>query len=308
MHRALACLIALFTFSTTTTAQPAAPVRPKPAGIQACGCTFAGDLRANEVKPTAEQLERWVRDAASMVESYYGKFPVAAVDLSIVPTGSDGVDFGQAFFGTPPSIKVRLGRRCEAKALHSDWVLVHEMIHLAFPWVPQKWIKEGTATYVEPFLRLEAGRITAEELWARFVERMPYGLAESGDQGLDLTVTWGRTYWGGALFCLMADLEIRKRTGGKRSLRDALRRIVARGGTLQSEWGLVRALRIGDEATGTTVLTDLYHQWATGPVAVDLEALWKQLGVEKTAEGIQLNNDAPLAATRRALEKWNARP
>ena len=41
---------------------------------------------------------------------------------------------------------------------------------------------------------------------------MPKGLPQAGDQGLDNTGTWGREYWGGAMFCLLADIEIRKAT------------------------------------------------------------------------------------------------
>jgi len=33
----------------------------------------------------------------------------------------------------------------------------------------------------------------------------------------------GPHYWGGALFCLQADLEVRKRTGNAKGLQDALR-------------------------------------------------------------------------------------
>jgi hypothetical protein len=36
-----------------------------------------------------------------------------------------------------------------------------------------------------------------------------------GDGGLDDTDSWGRTYWGGALFCLLADVRFRERTGNR---------------------------------------------------------------------------------------------
>ena len=58
---------------------------------------------------------------------------------------------------------------------------------------------------------------------------MPKGLPAAGDRGLDYTPTWGRTYWGGALFCLLADIDIRKRTSNRFGLQDALRAIVAAG-------------------------------------------------------------------------------
>jgi hypothetical protein len=40
------------------------------------------------------------------------------------------------------------------------------------------------------------------------VSGMPQGEPQRGDRGLDGTHTWGRTYWGGAMFCLLTDVEI----------------------------------------------------------------------------------------------------
>ena len=50
------------------------------------------------------------------------------------------------------------------------------------------------------------------EIWQAMMRDMPKGLPQAGDQGLDNTGTWGRKYWGGAMFCLLADIEIRKAT------------------------------------------------------------------------------------------------
>ena len=73
------------------------------------------------------------------------------------------------------------------------------------------WIEEGLATYVEPIARAQAGQFSVKLVWRDLVVGLPRGLPQPGDRGLDFTPTWGRTYWGGALFCLLADIEIRKR-------------------------------------------------------------------------------------------------
>jgi hypothetical protein len=49
------------------------------------------------------------------------------------------------------------------------------------------------------------------------------------------------------------------------------------------------------------VLSELYEQWRAAPVQVDLEALWRDLGVERHDRRASLNEDAPLAAIRRAI-------
>src|SRR5205085_2418134 len=111
--------------------------------------------------------------------------------------------------------------------LDSDWRMTHEIIHLAFPNMADehRWIEEGISTYVEPVARAQAGQLPPEAVWKEFARDMPQGQPDSGDQGLDNTHTWGRTYWGGALFCLAADVQIREKTSNRKGLRDALRAI-----------------------------------------------------------------------------------
>ena len=62
------------------------------------------------------------------------------------------------------------------------------------------------------------------------------------------------------MFRLVADVEIRRKTENRKGLQDALLAIVASGGTIDEEWPLLKVLEIGDKATGTTVLVDMYNQ------------------------------------------------
>jgi len=132
---------------------------------------------------------------------------------------------------------------------------------------------------------------------------MPNGLPESADRGLDYTPTWGRTYWGGALFCLLADIEIRRLTNNRFALHDALKAIVAAGGNMATKTltPLLQILETGDQITGETVLIDLYEQMKAAPVQVDLDDLWQRLGVAVTGQQISFDDAAPLAWLRRAL-------
>ena len=108
---------------------------------------------------------------------------------------------------------------------------------MAFPSVSRQhhWIEEGLATYVEPIARAQAGSLRAERVWADMVRDMPQGQPGPGDRGLDHTRNWGRTYWGGAVFCLLADVQFRARTGNRRGLQHALRGILAAGGNIGGE-------------------------------------------------------------------------
>jgi hypothetical protein len=195
-----------------------------------------------------------------------------------------------------------VGQLATEEDLMRDWVMTHEMVHLAFPSVADEhhWIEEGIATYVEPIARVEAGNLEPRDVWHDLVRGLPKGLPQVGDQGLDRTHTWGRTYWGGALFCTLADVRIRQRTSNRHGLQDALRAILGAGGNIETSWPLERALMIGDTATGVSVLTELYRQMKAKAVQCDLTGLWNKLGVEPLG-GVSFNDRAPLAAVRRAI-------
>ena len=99
---------------------------------------------------------------------------------------------------------------------------------------------------------------------------MPKGLPQAGDQGLDNTDTWGRKYWGGAMFCLLADIEIRKRTNNRLGLQDAMRGVIAAGGNHEQDWSIERVLATADKAVGVDVLTRLHNEMGPKPVTPDL--------------------------------------
>ena len=166
------------------------------------------------------------------------------------------------------------------------------------------WLAEGIAVYVEPVARVQAGDLTAEKIWGDMVRDMPKGLPQEGDRGLDRTPTWGRTYWGGAMFCLLADVAIRKETDNTKGLQQALRGILDAGGDHEKDWNdwpIERIFSVGDKATGTTVLSDLYKVMGAKPYAPDLDALWRELGVSVQEGKVVFDDNAPLASIRRAI-------
>jgi hypothetical protein len=249
------------------------------------------------------RVAAWIDDAARVVTGYYGRFPVSYALLLVLPTDGRGLGYGKALGNGGASMLVPLGRRTGEAELSDDWVLVHEMLHLGFPSLPRQhiWLAEGIATYVEPVARARVGNLSAEAVWRGLLRGAPHGLPGPDDQGLDNTHTWGRTYWGGALFCLLADLEIRERTQNKRSLDDALRAVLEKGGNITARWEIAQVLDIGDGATGLTVLRDLYQSMALKRQDVDLPRLWQRLGIKPSGKALVFDDAAPLASVRRAI-------
>jgi hypothetical protein len=247
-------------------------------------------------------IQRWVDGALRAVAAYYGRFPTEHTALIVhVDPFERGVTSGRTMGVGGASVLVSVGEHTSADALARDWTLVHELVHVSFPDVSTPWAEEGLATYLEPIIRVRAGLCDADEVWRQLVEGLPKGQPEEGDGGLDVTDTWGRRYWGGAMFWLLADLEIRERTGDARSIEDALRAVNRAGGNVSVRWALDRALETADASVGVAVLAPLRRRLGGAPVHVDLDALWKRLGVAVVDGKMVYDDGAPLAAVRRAI-------
>jgi len=251
-----------------------------------------------------EEVVSWAESSLAAVRGFYGRAPVPHVLILVKPSVGDEVGFGMTMGFSGASIVVNVGEHTSRAAFQRDWVLVHELVHTALPDVPeeQHWLEEGLATYVEPLARYRQGALSAADVWTEWALKMRQGEPDSGDLGLDQTHTWGRTYWGGALFCLAADVEIRTRTGGKSSLEQGLRAILDAGGNISVSWTMEKFLDVADRATGTTVLHETYAKMAKLPTPIDLPTMWRRLGVVvHDQDPVTFDDAAELAWVRKGM-------
>jgi hypothetical protein len=265
------------------------------------GGTIDVNLDSDLSQDTQDQLMKWVHMAADSIVAYYGRFPLQHTYLNVRSFDGRGVHNGHTFgVHNGGLIRISVGTQTDPAEFKKDWMMTHEFVHLTFPDVAEEhhWIEEGIAVYVEPFARLQAGNFSKEEVWGEMARDMHQGLPAEGDEGLDHTHTWGRTYWGGALFCLMADIEIRQRTHNQKGLQDALRAVMNSGGVITDDWELPHVFEVADKAVGVPVLEELYAKMKDKPISVNLDKLWQQLGVEQDHGVATFNNGAPLAVVR----------
>jgi hypothetical protein len=248
-------------------------------------------------------LHAWIERSAHIVADYYAQFPAPALIIRLRGMDGSGINGGRTTNDSGLMIQMRVGRETTAEMLAVDWVLVHEMIHLALPEVGRThdWLAEGLATYVEGVARAQSGNRTIADVWAEDRKSMRQGLPRAGEGGMDESRSWGRTYWGGALFCLQADVAIREQTANRVGLQTALRAILKETGGYGFERNVEDVLRIGDAATGTHVMYDLYQQNRATPQTPNLELLWISLGVPDDPLTQPFDDRAPLAAIRIAI-------
>jgi hypothetical protein len=267
------------------------------------GATIDLAIAPGNYQATDDALAQWVAKSARTMARFLGCFPLERVMVLLVPAKGDQVRHGETMGDGGASIVVEVGEKTDAAALAEDWVLPHEMAHLAVPSLSRRyhWLEEGIAVYVQPIARARAGELTPQQVWGEFAKGMPRGVPRRSDLGLDYTPDWGRTYWGGATFCLVADLEIRIRTGNRLGLEDALGGVLASGGSIARIWRFDRLLDTADAFIGTPVFRSIHDEMGRAPWTIDLPRLFRDLGVSISGDEVTLVEDAPLASIRRSI-------
>lgn len=257
----------------------------------------------------AAEIDAWIGDTAAAMSRFWNGFPVDRLLLVVLPqAGRGGVPYGRVIGGGGASLLLVLGQHAQREALHEDWVLIHEMVHLGSPFVWRApWLTEGLATYFEPIVRFRSGRRSEASLWAEFARDMPRGVDALEREGLGQSRRG--MYWGGAIFMLLADLEVRERTKGRQGLEDCLRTILRQGGDATRVVGLDWMIEACDGALGSPTLRNLTDRYVRSQGPVDLAGIWRRLGVVRRDDGeVWLDDNAPAAWLRRAISQGKTGP
>lgn len=256
-----------------------------------------GALRLSRAEVTA-----WINERARVMSAFWHGFPSPRTLLAVVPRpGVRGIPFGRVMAGGGVSVALFIGDQADRAALADDWVLIHELVHVGSPFLANgAWLMEGLATYLEPVIRARAGLRPAAATWHAFHRDMPRGAAAIAGGGVAGSGFRG-LYWGGAVLALLADAEIRKASDGARGLEDCLRDVLKRVGNAARVIDVADMITACDRALGDDVLRRLVERYAYAANAVDLESLWRDLGVRGEGRAVVLDDTAPLAWVRDAI-------
>ena len=102
-----------------------------PSTLHISGSVIHIDLVSKPPALSQEQMLFWIRTAGRAVSTYYGRFPVKEVTLHIQVNAEGHEIHGRTFDGE--RIEVGFGPDVIAADLTDDWILTHEMFHLASP-------------------------------------------------------------------------------------------------------------------------------------------------------------------------------
>jgi hypothetical protein len=265
------------------------------------------------------RITDWLRRAAVAVTTLYGRFPVPAVQIVVVPgaRGKEAVPSAYVLRGGGLSAHFFINQNRPGEELQADWTAVHELSHLLLPYVlsSDAWLSEGAASYFEHVLRARAGTIDAQEAWQRIHDGFKRGMQSARGQSLaDATERMYRTgaflrvYWEGAAIMLLADQRLRSRTGGGQSLDSALDALQRCCLSPDVGWSGRDVLRKLDEVTGTTVFAELYEEYVRSAALPDVAEADRLLGLQVTADGkVVLLDEAPQRGARDAIMRRTER-
>jgi hypothetical protein len=260
----------------------------------------------DETLPLArEALAQWLAASAARIGSYFGGFP-AKESLIVLQPMPDlrYLRRGMVAGGGGATMLLRIGAATEPGDLFGQWMLMHELVHFAAPFIEgHAWLMEGMAVYTETRLRVAAGWFPRDQAWRGFLRNFRQGTPAMEQAGLARSRGIGPVYWGGTLMMLLADAEIIEKSGGAKSLADCFQAVLAEGGDTAQRWSLARFVAVCDGATGFGTLRRLVEAHVAKGTPVDLAPLLARLGVQlgEYEASVVYDDTAPLAWVRKKI-------
>jgi predicted metalloprotease with PDZ domain len=112
-----------------------------------------------------------------------------------------------------------------------------------------------------------------------------------------------KVYWSGASLALMADVELRRRSGGTESLDRVLDRFQRCCLPSARSWSGVELFEKFDTLLDKPIFMNLYRQYADAVDFPDARPVLEQLGIEIRDGQFHLNDNAELAFIREAITR-----
>ncbi|MGD8498068.1 MAG: hypothetical protein PVG82_04125 [Chromatiales bacterium] len=276
-----------------------------------------GDLRLavldGSPQPDRAAIRRWIEEAARGLIEVGGRLPVPSAQVLVVPIGHGGepVPWGQIMRGGGDAVHLYIDQRRPLAEFRADWTLMHELSHLLHPRIDgdDAWLYEGLASYYQNVLRARIGLLDRGEAWAELdagFERGRRGtppnrtLAEVSEN-MPRNGLYMRVYWSGAAVALLADTELRARSGGRQSLDTALAAFAECCMPSDRIWSGAEFMAKLDELSDSDVFMRLYRTHVQSAEFPDLQATYRRLGLSPSLRGLRLLDDAPDAPIRRAI-------
>jgi hypothetical protein len=267
-----------------------------------------------------EKLRAWLARISRAVLSAYGRLPLPDVQVLMIPVTSrhgEAVVFGQSVRGQGNALHLLLDPAQPAAEFDKGWVAVHELSHLMHPYLGDRgsWVAEGLATYYQNVLRGRSGLLTPQQAWDRLRE----GFADAGKSGYADTLEqsaasmhdtheFRRVYWSGAAYWLTVDRDLRRSSGGKRDVEQALSLFRDCCLPAYDDWRPEDFLAKLDSLLGVQTFSQRYREFAAMKRFPDWRRLYADLGIRDGGAHLWFDESAVDAKWRDAIMAAPSRP
>ena len=255
-------------------------------GIEIPGATIDLEFRGEVDHENVAKLERWVRESAGQVLLVYGRFPVPSPRVVVVPSesnpwsGDSPVPFGRVTRGGGETVELYVNVERPLADLSADWTATHEFSHLLLPRIrwQHKWISEGFASYYQNVLMARAGNYTTDQAIEKLTQGFGRGRGSRPELSMNDAARAGvrgaryKIYWSGAAIALLADVQLRERTGSAESLDTVLDRFQTCCLPSRRRWSGTELFTKFDSLIDEPVFMPLYRQYADTAGFPDFEA------------------------------------
>ena len=266
--------------------------------------------------PSSAQVDRselkgWVRANAEAVAQIYGRFPLPETQVLIVPISTGGaVPWAQVHRGGATSVHFFINERRTHDEFMEDWTAAHEFSHTLHPYLSGggRWVSEGLASYYQNVARARAGLITEEDGWRKLEAGFERGRKAATRTPLGRAIRSGRErrnymriYWSGAALAFRGDVELRRRSGGEKSLDTALQAFADCCLPANRAWGAREFLGRLDELTGETVFVPLFDEIESAPGFPDVNEAYASAGIRFSGTRPSFSRDGEASELRQAI-------
>ncbi len=269
-----------------------------------------GELRVallrTKHKTAADKLKHWLSDAAYNVSQAHGKFPMRSTQVVVVPVNdraAEPVPFGHVIRNGGEAVQFFVDTDWSVDSFLSDWTATHEFSHLLMPYVGDRWVSEGFASYYQNVLMARGEVYSPSKAWRKLYEGYGRGrMSAPGMSPRSASMRNGglmKVYWSGAAIALMGDVQLRELSDNAESLDTAMRKVRLCCLPSRKAYRDIEFLELLDSKTNYTVFTDLYRDYANSAGFPDVRELFRRMGIRTGGEVTLVN--AELAHIRDAI-------
>lgn len=256
-------------------------------------------------------IARWIQATATDVSLTYGRFPNPSPQVVVYPASSSrgGVAFGRVIRDGGETVELLVNPDDDVANFFGDWTATHEFSHMLLPYLSSDfhWISEGFSQYYQNILLTRAGAYDAERMWQNLYAGFERGRKSSPDLSPNEATSRSRrssrmkVYWSGAALALMADVELRERSGGKESLDDILQRLQACCLPSTHTWSGLELFTKLDTLIDEPLFVPLYRRHADTAGFPDTSEIYSRLGLSVSRDKVRIRRDGELKSIRDAM-------